>query len=213
MKTVSPPRLSLVVLLAITSAAHAAPITGSINFSSGAGGGIIFQDSAGNLTTSLAAATGIQSWLIAEVEEGSGSFDSVPDGASVLFSVPWVFNPSTPKTPLWTIAGPQNFSFNLASSTIAFQNQYFLAIKGIGTLTATGFDPTPGTWFFTTQGAAAESKFSWSSSTVAVPDGVTTIALLGGSLLGVCCFHRRLGSRRSKISQQESDRSLAICGR
>jgi len=197
MKPASPPRIAFLALFAFTSAAPAAFITGSINFSSGAGGGIILQDSAGNVTTNLAAATGIQSWLLAEVEEGTGSFDTVPDGASVVFSQPWVFNPSTSKSPLWTIAGPENFTFNLASSTIAFQNGSFLAVKGTGTLTGTSFNATPGTWLFTTQGVAAQSKFSWSSSTVSVPvaDGGTTLTLLGGSLLGLCGLRRKFCGR------------------
>jgi len=186
-------------LLALTSATHAAFISGSINFSSGAGGGIIFQDSAGNITTNLAAAKGIHSWLFTEVEEGSGSFDTVPDGTSVLFSQPWIFNPSTSMTPLWTISGPENFAFNLSSSTTIFQNGSFLAIAGTGTFTGTNYDPTPGTWSFTTQGVAAQGKFSWSTSalalsptTRAVPDGGTTVILLGGSLLGL--FGLRLKS-------------------
>ncbi len=199
--------MALVALFAFTSAAPAAFINGSINFSSGAGGGIIFQDSAGNLTTDLAAATGIQSWLLSEVEEGSGSFDIVPDGSAVVFSQPWVFNPSTSKTPLWTIVGPDNFSFNLLSSTIAFQNGSFLAIKGTGTLTGTNFEDTSGTWLFTTQGAAAESKFSWSSAAVSlgttpfsnpVADGGTTLALLFGSLLGLCALHRKFCGRGTR---------------
>lgn len=184
--------MALVALFASTSAAHAGLINGSINFSSGAGGGIVLQDSAGNVTTNLLAVKGIQSWLFAEVEEGTGSFDSVPDGTAVLFSQPWVFNPSTPKTPLWSIAGPENFTFNLTNSTVVFQSASFLAVKGTGTLTGTGYSTTPGTWYFTTQGVAAEGKFSWSSSTVAVPDGGTTLALLGGSLLGLCGLRRKL---------------------
>ena len=192
MKLASPPRMALVALFAFTSAAHAGLINGSINFSSGAGGGIVLQDSAGNVTTNLLAVKGIQSWLFAEVEEGTGSFDSVPDGTAVLFSQPWVFNPSTPKTPLWSIAGPENFTFNLTNSTVVFQSASFLAVKGTGTLTGTGYSTTPGTWYFTTQGVAAEGKFSWSSSTVAVPDGGTTLALLGGSLLGLCGLRRKL---------------------
>lgn len=192
------PKISaFVATLVCTSAAQAVFISGSINFSSGAGGGIVFQDSLGNVTTNIGAATGIKSWLLSEVEEGSGSFDVVPDGSAVSFAQPWIFNPSTSATPLWTIAGPENFSFNLTSSNIAFQNGSFLAIAGTGTLTGTGFDPTPGTWNFTTQGVAADSKFSWSSSTVAaaVPDGGTSIVLLGGSLLGLYGLRRKFSVR------------------
>lgn len=185
--------MALAALFAVTSAAQAEFITGSINFSSGAGGGIILQDAAGNVTTNLAAARGVKSWVFSEVEEGTGSFDTVLDGAAVIFSNSWVFNPSTSQSPLWTIVGPENFSFDLASSTTVFQNGSFLAIKGIGILTGNGFDATPGTWWFTTQGVAAQSKFSWSSSTVsvAVADGGTTIALFGASLLGLCGLRRK----------------------
>ena len=192
--------MALVALFAFPSAAHAALINGSINFSSGAGGGIVLQDSAGNVTTNLAAATGIKSWVFAEVEEGSGSFDSVPDGAAVTFSQPWVFGPSTPTTPLWSIVGPDNFTFNLTNSTIAFQNGSFLAIKATGTLTGTSYNATPGIWLFTTQGVAADGKFSWSSSTVAVPDSGTTLALLGGSLLGLCGLRTSLKTPRKPAS-------------
>lgn len=194
MKLASPPRMALAALIAFTSAAHAGLINGSINFSSGAGGGIVLQDSAGNVTTNLLDVKGIQSWLLAEVEEGTGSFDGVPDGAAVLFSQPWVFNPSTPKTPLWSIAGPDNFTFNLINSTVVFQSASFLAVKGTGTLTGTGYSATPGTWTFTTQGVQAAGLFSWSSATKAVPDAGTTLALLGGSLLGLCGLRRKLSS-------------------
>ncbi len=197
MKLTSPPRVFLISLLAVASTAQAAFITGSINFSSGAGGGIVLQDSLGNVTTNIAAATGIQSWTLSQVDEGTGSFDTVVDGTSVVFSQPWVFNPSTPKTPLWTIAGPENFTFNLNSSMIAFQNGTFLAIKGTGTLTGTGFSTTPGTWYFTTQGQAAESKFSWSSAIAAVPvpDGGATFLFLSGSLTGLFAIRRKFFPR------------------
>jgi len=187
--------MCLAALLALAPATHAAMITGSINFSSGAGGGIILQDSDGKITTNLATATGIKSWLFPEVEVGSGSFGTVPDGTPVLFSQAWVFNPSTSMTPLWTISGPENFAFSLTSSEISFQNQYFLAITGTGTFTGTNYDPSPGTWSFTTQGVATQGKFSWSSSAkgVPVPDGGTTVALLGGSLLCLFGLRRKFG--------------------
>jgi hypothetical protein len=197
MKLAFPPRMALVALFTLTSAAQAAPVAGAVNFSSAAGGGIILQDSGGNVTTDLAAATGVQSWTLAQVDEGSGSFNSVPDGSAVIFAQPWIFNPSTPESPLWTIAGPDNFTFNLATSTIVFQSGFFLAIEGTGTLTGTSFDPTPGTWLFTTQGVAAQSKFSWSSTSVSVADGSTTLALLSGSLLGLCGLRHKLSRRRS----------------
>jgi hypothetical protein len=193
--------MCLIALMALTSATQAALISGAVNFSSTAGGGILLQDSAGNVTTNLGAATGIKSWTLSEVEEGSGSFDTVADGTAVLFPSPWIVNSSAL---LWAIAGPEAFTFNLTSCTTVFHSQYFLAIRGTGMLTANGFEATPATWWFTTQGVAAENKFSWSSSIFAspditpftpVPDGGTTIILLGGSLLGLHGLRRQFKGR------------------
>lgn len=176
--------------VALSSSAHSATIIGAINFSSGPNGGIILQDLNGNITVNPAMATGVQSWLFPKVDNRSGSFISVPNGQSVSFSEPWIFNPSTPMTPLWTIVGFGNFTFNLASSMIALQDNDFLLIEGIGTLTGTDFEPTPGKWFFSTQQQGTESKFSWSSSITAVPES-STAALLGGAMLTICCLRRR----------------------
>jgi len=194
MKTTTPPTICLAVLLALTSAAQAVMISGSINFSSGAGGGIVLQDSAGNITNHLADATGIHSWLFPEVEVGSGSFNAVPDGSAVSFSKAWVFDSPTLMTPLWTIAGPENFAFHPSSADIAFHNNHFLAIHVTGTLTGTNHDPTPASWLFTTQGVATQGRFSWSSSAAAspVPDGGSTLIVFGIGLLALGGIRRFL---------------------
>lgn len=189
--------MCLIALMALISASQAGYISGSINFSSAPGGGIILQDSAGNVTTNLAAAAGIKEWTLAELEEGSASFEAVANGNSDAFLQPWRFDSITSATPLWTIAGPEGFAFSLASSTTVYQSARFVAIRGDGILTANGFEDTPATWWFTTQGVAAENKFSWSSSIVAaaVPDGGSTIILLGGSLLGLLGLRRQFKGR------------------
>ena len=178
---------SAFTVVALGSGAQAASIIGVINFSSGDGGGVVLQDSAGNVTTDLAAATGVKEWLVPEVDSKSGSFLSVPEGQSVSFSQPWVFNPSTPMTPLWSFG---DFTFNLSSIDFRLQNSSTLSIKASGTFTSTtpGLDPTPADWFFTTQSPATDGKFSWSAS--AVPETGTS-ALLGAALLGVCFLRRR----------------------
>jgi len=177
-------------VVAFASGAHAASVIGSINFSSGPGGGVILQDSAGNVTTDLALAAGIKEWQLAEVETSSGSFISVADGESVVFSQPWVFDPSSPMNPLWSIEGFGDFTFNLFSTTIELRNSNFLLISGTGIITSSNFDATPATWFFSTQSGATDGKFSWSSTTQAVPEtGVP--ALLGAALLAGCFLRRR----------------------
>jgi hypothetical protein len=177
-------------IISLASGVQAASVIGSINFSSGPGGGVILQDSAGNVTTNLALAFGIKEWQLPKVEVSSGSFMSVPNGESVVFSQPWVFDPSTPMTPLWSIPGFGDFTFSLASSTIEFRDSNFLLISGSGTITGSNFEATPATWTFSTQGVATEGKFSWSSTTQAVPESGVS-ALLATAMLGLCLLRRR----------------------
>jgi len=176
---------------ALGSEAQAASVIGVINFSSALNGGVILQDSAGNVTTDLALARGVKEWLVPKVDTSSDSFISVPDGQSVSFSPqPWVFNPSTPMNPLWTIAGFGDFTFNLSSTTFTLQDSNVLLISGTGTISGTNFEATPANWFFSTQGPATDGKYSWSSATEVVPETGTT-ALLSAALLGVCFLRRR----------------------
>jgi hypothetical protein len=180
---------------AFCAAAQAATITGSISFASGAAGGVIFGP-----TNNLATATSIEAFTQPIVTEASGSFAVIASGTSVDFTQPYVFAPSTPYSPLWTVSGGgSTFEFILSSTLIAFQSSSFLALEGTGSLTGTGFDPTPGTWRFTSQGPSTGGKFSWSSAveTAAreVPDGGTTLALLGATLLGLHGVRRRFGVR------------------
>ena len=183
------------MLLALAAAAQAVPINGTINML----GGSVFANGAGVTTTSLVDARRVQTWINPRVLDGSGSYAGLAPGTAVAFTAPWIFSPSTPTPALWSVGG---FTFNLSSSTIVVQEAGFLGIRGSGTVTSTtaGLDPTPGTWFFTTQGAASDdSSFSWSSSTVSagrVPDGGATLALLGVSFLGLGGARRFLASKK-----------------
>jgi hypothetical protein len=68
-----------------------------------------------------------------------------------------------------------------------------LTVTGTGTLTLTGFDPTPGSYILTTQGpGGAGVTFSVTSlaSAVATPEP-TSLALLGTALFGLGWLGRR----------------------
>ena len=180
-------------VVALASTAHAAAITGSINMGTSAnapGSGVVLGDALGNPIPSgsgTAGATRVLNWVAPIVTSTSGSFNSVANGSPVTFTTPWIFNPSTATNPLWQVGG---FTFNLASSSFNFFGGTLSVIgTGILTSTAPGLDPTNGVWEFTTQGKAADGVFSWSSSTDAVagrvPDGGSTLALLGVGFLGL----------------------------
>ncbi len=162
--------------------ANAAMINGAITFA----GGAVFD------TASLATATRVNTFTDASVMSRDGDFASfVNVGDSATMATPWIFSPSNPTPGLWSVGG---FTYDLASSTVVLQNSDFLLISGSGTITGNGFDATPGTWSFTSQSPAADGVFSFSAGSDAqgVPDGGTTVALLGFALTGVEMIRRRV---------------------
>src|SRR5688572_20030962 len=175
-----------ILLLALASAASmtAAQITGALTIAGGA-----------TLNGPINTATQVSTWVDPEVESRSGDFMSVAIGTDVTMTQPWIFAPSTATATLWTVGG---FTFNLSSSTVALQNTNFLIVSGVGSITHANFDATPGAWNFTTQSPDAMGVFSFSASTAAnptgVPDGGTTVALLGLSLAGLAVARRKLNA-------------------
>jgi len=158
-------------------------ITGKIDF----GTGTVTYD-----TNSLATATQVSTWTNAKVTLSTGNFSSVLAGTPVSLATPWIFNLGTPGSPLpgpatnplWQVGG---FSFALASSTIITQTVNFLNVSGPGTITGNMFDPTPGTWSFTSTNSngAPQTSFTFTTDTAAVPDGGTAVALLGLAFAGL----------------------------
>jgi hypothetical protein len=192
----------LVGLLALGMgvAAQAATITGSITFA-----GTVQLN-----TGSAGTATQVTSWMgvggagLPTVQSSSGSFAGL-NGNSVTFAAPWIFNSGTvavplpgPATPaLWSVGG---FTFNLATASVFSQGGFpaGVTVTGIGTITGTG-GPVAGTWSFTTQdpGAGSPAIFSFSAASGAiVPDGGSTVALLGLALVGVEALRRTMKMAR-----------------
>ena len=196
MKTRSYSKLSasLLLALALGPAVNAAPISGTIAFASAVGSGLTLQDGSAVTTTDLTAAKGVKTWGTTAINGTSGAFTVIPTATVPTLAAPWVFNPSTPLVGLWSVTGGgETFTFNLLTSTIATQTSAFLSVTGTGMVTGTGttnYTQTPGTWNFSTQAGATGGQFSWSAAS-AVPDGGTTMALLGLSLLGLYGARRK----------------------
>jgi len=175
--------------------ASAQSITGDIDFS----GNVSFN------TGDLATATSVTQFRdvggmagFLNVSGTSGSFTAIPLSTDAAFTTPYVFSPSTPYNPLWTVtSGGTTFSFQLLSSTIQSQSATFLNVTGAGILTGTGFAPTPGMWSFTSTtsaGGRTDNKFGFAANTSAVPDGGSALALLGISLVGIQVLRRKLSA-------------------
>jgi hypothetical protein len=141
-------------------------------------------------------ATGVTSWsssapgLVAgkaNVVDASGDFAVAGlAGTLATFNAPWLFNSGL--NPLWT-AG--TFVFNLTSSAITAQNSSTVSASGSGIVTAPGFDPTAGTWNFSTQPGSINGAFSFSASSE-VPEGGSAVAMLGMGLLGLAGVRKKL---------------------
>lgn len=172
---------AVALALALGAKALAVPISGNIAFSGTA-----------TLDSGLATATQATAFHNFAVQGGTGDFGAIaygtPAGTAVSAGTPWVFDPSTPFTNLWNVAG---YQFDLTGSVIDMpRSATSLVINGTGWVTKTGFDPSLGTWHFTANAPSVGGyTFSFSAGT-SVPDGGTTAMLLGLGLTGLALLAR-----------------------
>ncbi len=167
--------------------AQAAGITGDITFT----GTVTLNSSSAGTASMVTGWFGIGGSGLPAVQDADGDFatSGVMPGNGVTFHAPWSFN-SGPISSFWSVDG---FTFDLTSSSITLPRpSNAVAVVGVGTVSGHGFDPTPGTFQFTTQDASADALFSFSAASSAVPEPMTMISLLSGSsLLGALMFIRR----------------------
>ena len=174
-----------------TQQAQADPIVGNIAF-----GGTVYLNS-----PSAGTATAVTGWhgfggvgnpLV--VEAGGDFLPYVTLGVSnTVFATPWNFN-SGPIANFWSVGG---FTFNLVASSIFSQggDPAGVVVNGYGWMAGNGFDPTFGTWSFSTLSGPSSAgwvvRFSFSAADSVVPDSGSTVALLGLAIVGVETLRRR----------------------
>jgi hypothetical protein len=169
----------------MTFSASAAPITGAISFSG--------TDTQNNPDLLVATAFNSFTNVVVSTTGGTGSYLPVNLGQAVTFS-PFTFSPSLFPNPLqlWTFAdGGKTYSFEATGVVVDFHNSNTLTLEGTGTAYVTGFDPTPGKWYFSANNAGGTASFSVSTDATAVPEP-TSLLLLGFGLVGL------VGVRKSK---------------
>jgi hypothetical protein len=162
---------------------HAVPITGNIGF-----------DGTAQLnSTSEQTATEVVSWISTKVGKSSGAFAGIAPGTLVALASPWTFN-SGPLNNFWTVGG---FTYNLISSSIFSQDGMFLNVNLAGTVTGNGFDPTAFNGTFQVANPSADGatlfteRLSFANNAVGVPDGASTVMLLGFACLGLGWFRHK----------------------
>lgn len=176
--------IAAAVMASLSMTAQAIPITGQISLSGSASS----DNSDLTVATTLSNFTGV---VVGGVP--SGTYAGLA-GTAVSMPNPVIFRPITvPINKLWTFTvGATTYDFILNTMSIGAGNDANdLTLKGTGTLEVTGFDSTAGNWTLTAQTYGA-TAFTFSSSNVAVPDGGTTVLLLGAALSALGLIKRRL---------------------
>jgi hypothetical protein len=182
--------LGLISCTLCVQRAQAAYLNAALNFAGG------LEMNSGSVNT----ASQVTGWLDEglnppAVTGASGNFASfVAIGDSVIFNPsPWNFLAGGPVPLFWTVDG---FTFNLIASSVDFNQDGFLLISGSGTVTGNGYTNRPASWHFSVQDEPSNGVFSFSGG-IEVPDGGTTLALLGLALAGLEGIRRKLRSAKS----------------
>ncbi|MDR3460075.1 MAG: VPDSG-CTERM sorting domain-containing protein [Verrucomicrobiae bacterium] len=169
-----------VVAMAFTQTTQAVPVTGNVGFS----GAVQLNSS------SVQTATGAGAWFDTVVNATSGSFTTVANGSAVTLATPWAFNSGAIGS-FWSVGG---FTFDLTSSAIYSQDALFLNVVLNGTVSGNGYDATAfsGTFQVANPAANGLTTFTERLSFNSVPDGGSTMLLLGGALTGLGLLRRKL---------------------
>ena len=177
--------LAAAAAIALASTSQAAPIApGSI---------ISFADGANYNSTSITFLNGGSANIPATSATGSfaAAFGGGCTGCAQFNS--FTFSPFTSPTNVYTATlGGVTTAFSLTALTTTNVSANFLDVEGTGTLSLTGYDPTPGTFFLSAQGPQGVNvSFSATSLATSVPEP-TSMAIIGAGLFGLG-FVRRNG--------------------
>lgn len=181
--------LALGISALFSQHASAIPIVGEISFA----GFYTVNNPNLALATSFNSFSGVTVGLGATGATG----DYAPLSGADVTMTPFSFDPFPVGgvVPLWTIPSSPGTSFDLLALNVAFESPTALLLTGTGIAHKTGRDNTPGTWILSANTLGSTFSFSSTNASVGnrVPDGGTTVALLGMGLVAVEGLRRKFG--------------------
>lgn len=174
--------MKLIAVAAFVQTVAATPITGGIRFD-----GSVQLDAA-----TVGSATKAISWSSATVTAASASFAPLGSSDALTLAPNWLFN-TGPVQNFWSVGG---FNFDLSTSAIFSQDTAFLNVFLAGNVSGNGYETTAFTgWFRIDQSPVnGVTKFSQNYSFNGVPDGGSTLLLLGAAMSGFVLIRRKLNA-------------------
>jgi hypothetical protein len=106
----------------------------------------------------------------------------------------WNFATGSTISGFWTVGG---FTFDLYSSWVSSQGPGYVVVSGTGWVSGNGYDASQLSWSFSSQDPTVNdnpAEWTFSASSKAVPDGATTLLLLGSAFSGIALIKRKLSA-------------------
>lgn len=188
----------LVVLsVGLVQGVNATTITGGLAFT----GQVTYNNSSPGNASQVTTWTGVTVTSGSGVFAGSNPFAIAPGSAVTFASGAWNFHTTSPINSFWSVGG---FTFQLLSSIIVSQGgtpgvNGFVVVDGTGIISGHGYTPTTMSWSFSSYDLGlGGNPQRWSFNTTAngsspatVPDGGSTLLLLGLTLSGLVSLKRK----------------------
>lgn len=171
--------------LALAASAQAAQITGTITYLS------VTIPSNPNLNLATAFSFPVGLGLVVNATGDLTAINPVIATAPGIANLPLGTGNAPLTVPVNSLWTDGFFNFDLTALNVDFRSTTQFNASGTGTISAPGYDDTPGTWTLVVTGAGPVLGFAAGSEAKPTPDAGATITLMGLGLVGLGLIRRK----------------------